>query len=152
MNETSEKVETLETEVADIKESLDDFVTKEDLGGGDFDFVDQDDFTAYIETTDDEIANIKEDLRNTVKTGEDGHVDTLYVNKVSKNNDDGNIKVTDSFEVESGIPLDVRCVVENLDELKALPAKVCYAGMGVVVNSLSSLYILRKPEEGISIN
>ena len=152
VNETSEKVETLETEVADIKESLDDFVTKEDLGGGDFDFVDQDDFTAYIETTDDEIANIKEDLRNTVKTGEDGHVDTLYVNKVSKNNDDGNIKVTDSFEVESGIPLDVRCVVENLDELKALPAKVCYAGMGVVVNSLSSLYILRKPEEGISIN
>ena len=152
VNETSEKVETLETEVADIKESLDDFVTKEDLGGGDFDFVDQDDFAAYIEATDDEIANIKEDLRNTVKTGEDGHVDTLYVNKVSKNNDDGNIKVTDSFEVESGIPLDVRCVVENLDELKALPAKVCYAGMGVVVNSLSSLYILRKPEEGISIN
>ena len=152
VNETSEKVETLETEVADIKESLDDFVTKEDLGGGDFDFVDQDDFAAYIEATDDEIANIKEDLRNTVKTGEDGHVDTLYVNKVSKNNDDGNIKVTDSFEVESGIPLDVRCVVENLDELKALPAKVCYSGMGVVVNSLSSLYILRKPEEGISIN
>ena len=35
---------------------------------------------------------------------------------------------------------------ENLDELKALPAKICYAGMGVVVNSLSALYILRNPE------
>jgi hypothetical protein len=49
--------------------------------------------------------------------------------------------------MESGIPLDVRAVVENLDELKSLPVKVCYPGMGVIVNSLSALYILRKPDK-----
>ena len=75
----------------------------------------------------------------------------MYVNKISKNNDDGPIKITDSFEVESNIPLDIRFVRENLEELYALPVKVCYPGMGVVVNSLSSLYILRKPEEGVSL-
>jgi hypothetical protein len=113
--------------------------------------VDQDDFDAYTDATDEELADIKEELAKTVKTGEDGHVDTLYVNKVSKNNDDTNIVLTDSFEVESGIPLDIRFVRENLEELYALPVKVCYPGMGVVVNSLSSLYILRKPEEGVSL-
>lgn len=76
----------------------------------------------------------------------------MYVNTISKNNDDGNIKISDSFEVESGIPLDVRFVVDNLDELLALPVKVCYSGMGVIVNSLSSLYILRNPAEGTSFN
>ena len=144
-----ENITNLRTDVDDI---LDTYVTKEELGGGDFDFVSQDEFDNYTETTDDTLSDIKEELQNTVKTGEDGHVDTLFVNTISKDNDDANIVVTDSFEVNSGIPLDIRCVVENLDELKALPAKVCYAGMGVVVNSLSSLYILRKPEEGVSIN
>ena len=152
VSKAAEDIGTLREDIGTIQESLETFVTKEELGGGDFDFVNQDDFDAYTEATDDEIADIKEDLRNTVKTGEDGHVDTLYVNKVSKNNDDDNIKITDSFEVESGIPLDIRAVVENLDELCALPAKVCYAGMGVIVNSISSLYILRKPEEGTRID
>lgn len=149
VNTASENITKLQS---DVKGILDTYVTKEELGGGDFDFVSQDDFDAYTLVTDEEISDIKEDLKNTVKTGEDGHVDTLYVNKVSKNNDDDNIKVTDSFEVESGIPLDIRAVVENLDELCALPAKVCYAGMGVIVNSLSSLYILRKPEEGTKLD
>lgn len=151
VNTATQNIEKLRE---DVNKVLDTYVTKEQLGGGEdgFEFVSQDEFEEYTLVTDAEIEDIKEDLKNTVKTGEDGHVDTLYVNKISKNNDNGNIKITDSFEVESGIPLDVRCVVENLDELKALPAKVCYAGMGVVVNSLSSLYILRKPEEGISIN
>jgi hypothetical protein len=152
VSKATEDIETLREDIGTIQESLETFVTKEELGGGDFDFVNQDDFDTYTEATADEIADIKEDLKNTVKTGEDGHVDTLYVNKISKNNDDGNIKVTDSFEVESGIPLDIRAVVENLDELCALPAKVCYAGMGVIVNSISSLYILRKPAEGTRID
>jgi hypothetical protein len=94
---------------------------------------------------------VKSELDRTVKTGEDGHVDTLYVNKVSKDNE-GNIKITDSFEMESGVPLDIRAVVENLEELHALNFKVCYPGMGVIVNSLSALYILRKPEEGVPFN
>lgn len=148
VTKAAEDIQSITKEVADIKESLDDFVTREELGGGDFDFVSQDDFDQYTQDTDEEIAAIKEDLTNTVKTGEDGHVDTLYVNQISKNNDDSNIKITDSFEVNTGIPLDVRAVVENLDELKALPAKICYAGMGVVVNSLSALYILRDPKSG----
>lgn len=143
-------IETITKEVTDIKESLDDFVTREELGGDDFDFVQQDDFDQYVEDTDEEIAAIKEDLRNTVKTGEDGHVDTLFVNTISKNNSD-NITVTNSFEVDSAIPLDVRFVKENLDELYATPVSVCYPGMGVIINSLSSLYILRKPAQGVEL-
>ena len=152
VNETAEKVETLEKDVADIKESLDDFVTKEDLGGDGFEFVDQSDFDSFVDSTTDQLDDIREELANTVKTGEDGHVDTLYVNKISKNNDDENIVITDSFEVDSAIPLDIRFVRENLADLYALPVKVCYPGMGVIVNSLSSLYVLRKPAEGVAFD
>ena len=149
VKDLEQPVNTLRTDVDKIMES---YVTKEELGGGDFDFVSQGDFDTYTDNTDEEISDIKEELAKAVKTGEDGHVDTLYVNTISKNNDDGNIKISDSFEVESGIPLDVRFVVDNLDELLALPVKVCYSGMGVIVNSLSSLYILRKPTEETSFN
>jgi hypothetical protein len=54
--------------------------------------------------------------------------------------------------MDSGVPLDVRFVVDDLESLKKLSAKVCYSGMGVIVDSISSLYILRKPVEGIKIN
>ena len=151
LNDAVEDITELQDTVDSIQESLDDFVTKEDLGGGSFDFVEQGVFDDYTDATDDAISNIRTELAKTVKTGEDGHVDTLYVNTISKNNDEGPIKITDSFEVESGIPLDVRCVVENLDELCALPVKVCYPGMGVIVNSISSLYILRNPGEGVKL-
>ena len=152
VSESSAKIIELQDSVGSIQESLDTFVTKEELGGGDFDFVDQDDFDNYTDITDEKISEIEEELKNTVKTGEDGHVDTLYVNTISKNNDDSNIKITDSFDVQSGIPLDIRFVVDNLEELLALESKICYPGMGVVVNSLSSLYILRNPAEGVVFN
>ena len=151
LNTTVENVGNLQTEISGIKDSLSDFVTKEELGGDGFEFVDQSDFDSFVKSTGDTLSNLQTELSKTVKTGEDGHVDTLYVNKISKNNDEGNIKITDSFETESGIPLDVRAVVENLDELLELPVKVCYPGMGVIVNSLSSLYILRNPNEGIKL-
>jgi hypothetical protein len=151
LNTTVENVGNLQEEISGIKDSLGDFVTKEELGGDGFEFVDQSDFNSFVKSTGDTLSNIQTELSKTVKTGEDGHVDTLYVNKISKNNDEGNIKITDSFETESGIPLDVRAVVENLDELLELPVKVCYPGMGVIVNSLSSLYILRKPNEGVKL-
>ena len=152
VNETSEKVITLQDEVTNIKDSLDEFVTKSELGGDGFEFVDKSDYDSFVNSTSDSLSDIREELKNTVKTGEDGHVDTLYVNKISKNNDDGNIVITDSLEVSSGIPLDIRFVRENLEELYALPVKVCYPGMGVIVNSLSALYILRKPGEGVAFN
>lgn len=141
------RFEPIETNINNIQQNLSKFVTKDDLGGDDFDFVNQTEFNQYINNTNQNISDIQSELANTVKTGKDGHVDTLYVNTISKNNDDGNIKITDSFEVTSGIPLDIRCVVQNLDELTSLPVKICYPGMGVIVNSLSSLYILRNPED-----
>lgn len=149
--EVSTATQNIEKLQEDVQDILDTYVTKEELGGDDFDFVSQDDFDTYVDNTEDTISDIQEELAKTVKTGEDGHVDTLYVNKISKNNDDGNIVITDSFEVDSDIPLDIRFVRENLEELYALPVKVCYPGMGVIVNSLSSLYILRKPAEGIQL-
>ena len=135
----------------EVQESLEDFVTREELGGDDFNFVNQTAFDSYKTQTNSQISNIQQELSQTVKTGEDGHVDTLFVNKISKNNDDGNIVITDSFKVDSNIPLDIRFVKENLQELYSIPAKVCYPGMGVIVNSLSALYILRKPAEGQTI-
>jgi hypothetical protein len=140
-------IESIQSEITTIKGNLDDFVTKEDLGGdGDFNFINETTFNDYSDKTNQKILSIESDLAKTVKTGEDGHVDTLYVNTISKNNNNDNIKITDSFEVETGIPLDVRFVVQNLEELTNLSVKVCYPGMGVIVNSLSSLYILRNPE------
>ncbi len=152
VNAATENIGKLQEEVKTINESLDDFVTKEELGGGDFDFVNDSDFTEYKTQTATTLQNIQTELGKTVKTGEDGHVDTLYVNTISKDNNDGNIVITDSFEVDSNIPLDIRFVRETLDDLYALPVKVCYPGMGVVINALSSLYILRRPAEGVVFN
>jgi hypothetical protein len=152
VSDATENIGKLQQSVDAINKSLEDFVTREELGGEDFDFVNQDDFDNYTEATDDKIEAIETELDKTVKTGEDGHVDTLYVNTISKDNDDGNIVITDSFEVDSNIPLDIRFVRENLEELYKLPAKVCYPGMGVIVNSLSALYILRNPAEGVEFN
>ena len=151
VTQSSKDIITINNTVKQIQDTLPEFVTKSALGGGDFNFVHQDDFNSYTTSTDKELSDVKSELDRTVKTGEDGHVDTLYVNKVSKDNE-GNIKITDSFEMESGVPLDIRAVVENLEELHALNFKVCYPGMGVIVNSLSALYILRKPEEGVPFN
>ena len=91
-------------------------------------------------------------VEKTVKTGEDGHVDTLFVNTISKDNTEGSIKLTDSFEVTSDIPLDIRLVKDTLKDLYSIPYSVCYPGMGVIVNSLSALYILRKPESGVTFS
>lgn len=148
----TENIEKLQEGVDTINKSLEDFVTKDDLGGGNFNFVNQDTFTNYTSKTDSKISDIESELDKTVKTGEDGHVDTLYVNTISKNNDNGNIIITDSFQVDSDIPLDIRFVREDLEELYNLPVKVCYPGMGVIINSLSALYILRKPAEGVQFN
>ena len=153
LSQATSNIETLQTDVQTINTSLESFVKKEDLGGnGNFDFVNQADFDSYKIETDAALNNIDKELDKTVKTGEDGHVDTLYVNTISKNNDPGNIKITDSFEVTDNIPLDIRLVKENLEELYKIPANVCYPGMGVIVNSLSALYILRPPVEGVVIN
>lgn len=145
----SSNIDAIQKDVQTVK---DEYVKREEFGDGDLDFVSQSDYNSFSDNTNNRLGNLEEEIKNTVKTGEDGHVDTLYVNKVSKDNDSGNIVITDSFEMESGIPLDVRFVVENLEELCALPAKTCYSGMGVIVNSLSALYILRKPEEGTRID
>lgn len=149
LNTAVQNVEDLQTEVSGIKDNLDNFVTKEQLGGDDFEFVDQSDYDAFVKSTGDSLSDIRTELSKTVKTGEDGHVDTLHVNEISKNNNDGNIKITDSFEVTEGIPLDVRCVVKTIDELHALNPSVCYPGMGVIVSDQSSLYILREPLDGV---
>ena len=151
LSTTQKDVKGLQDDVSSINQELESFVTREELGGGDFNFVTESTFNTYTSQTSNTLTNIQTELNKTVKTGEDGHVDTLYVNTISKNNNEESIKITDSFDVQSGIPLDIRAVVENLDELLELPVKVCYPGMGVIVNSLSSLYILRKPNEGIKL-
>ena len=142
-------IKELQDQVKGINDNLDNFVTREDLGGGDFNFVNKSDFDSYKTSTDGVIDGIEEELKNTVKMGQDGHVNNLYVNTIRKENNDDNIKITDSFEVESGIPLDVRFVVKSLEELHSLKPLVCYAGMGVIVSNQASLYILREPANGI---
>ena len=147
----SERVESAESDIDTLQANIEtiekDFVKRSEFGDGNLDFVSKSTYNSFSTNTSNRLGALESEIENTVKTGEDGHVATLYVNKISKDNDSGNIAITDSFEMESGIPLDVRAVVENLDELKSLPVKVCYPGMGVIVNSLSALYILRKPEK-----
>lgn len=150
VDDFSKQVSDIQTIKENVTTILDTYVTKEQLGGeGDFNFTSQETFENYVNQTNTTITNINQVLDKTVKTGEDGHVDTLYVNQISKNNDNDNIKITNSFEVESGIPLDVRFVVEDLDKLHSLKPNVCYSGMGVVVKNTASLYILREPPSGI---
>ena len=151
LDTTSTNVETLQTEVTNIKSNLDNFVTKEELGNDGFDFVNQGDFDTFVNSTSTTLSNIQGELKQTVKTGEDGHVDTLFVNTISKNGEHPNIKISNSFEVDSSIPLDIRSVKNTLEELYQIPANTCYPGMGVIVASTSSLYILRKPENGASV-
>ena len=150
VSKATEDIGKLQENVSTINSALDTFVTKEELGGGDFDFVDQSVYDTFVSKTNTTFNNIQTELDKAVKNGEDGHVNTLKVNQIKKDNE-GNIQITDSFEVTEGIPLDVRFVKENLEELYSIPVKVCYPGMGVIVNSLSALYILRKPAEGISL-
>ena len=139
---------------ANVKSILDTYVTKDQLGGGEdgFNFVDESTYNSFVNSTSGALSDIRKELNNTVKTGKDGHVDTLYVNKISKNNDSDNIKITDSLEVTEGIPLDVRAVVEDLDALLNLSYTICYPGMGVIVKNLDSLYILKNPSEGVAFN
>lgn len=151
--QTEQDITSMDSRVSTIEEDLSSFVTKDDLGGdGTYDFIDKQTYEAHVKSVSSEISTIKGDLSNTVKTGEDGHVDTLFVNTISKDNDPGNIKITDSFEMESGIPLDVRFVVEDVQALCSLDVTVCYPGMAVVVKKLNSLYILKNPVEGVAFN
>lgn len=121
----------------DIDEIRSSFVTKEELGGGgSFDFVNQKDFT-------DSITDIQAKLDKTVKTGEDGHVNTLYVNKLS--NQKGNIKIDTSLEVQAGVPLDIRTVVGTTEDLYKIDPKVAYKGMAVANASNGYIYILMDP-------
>lgn len=149
----SGRVEQAESDIdaiqKDVQAVKDEYVKREEFGDGDLNFVSKSDYNTFSSSTSSRLGTLESEIKNTVKTGEDGHVDTLYVNKISKDNDSGNIQITDSFEVTSGIPLDVRFVVKTLDELHSLKPLVCYAGMGVIVSDLASLYILREPENGI---
>jgi hypothetical protein len=153
IKESNDKITVLETTVKQIPDT---YVTKNELGGdGTFQFVNQSTFDSFssnvtgrLDNVNGQITDINSELSKTVKTGEDGHVDKLYVKQLSKEVGDNNIKITDSFEMDGPNPLDVRFVRETLEDLLALPVDVCYEGMGVIVNSLSSLYILKKPTEG----
>ena len=150
----SEEVTTATDNIVKLQEDvstiIENYVTKEELGGdGDFNFVKKQDFTSYVNSTSTTLGNIQTELVDTIKKGEDGHVKDLSVHQLSKYTDEDNIKITDSFEVTSGIPLDVRFVVKSIGELHSLNPLVCYAGMGVIVSDQASLYILREPANGI---
>ena len=141
---TESNIGTLQANIETIEK---DFVKRSEFGDGDLDFVSKNAYDSFSTNTSNRLGALESEIKNTVKTGEDGHVATLYANTISKNNDDGNITITDSFEVTADKPLDVRFVRESIDDLLSLPVSVCYEGMGVIVKSLSSLYIL-KPAEG----
>ena len=150
--EVSEQyISELQQDVTKIKTSLDTEYLKKDAFGndGDLDFVNQSDFDSFSNNLADRLGGFQKELERTVKTGEDGHVNNLYVNQISKDSS-GNIKITDSFEVTENVPLDIRFVKETINDLLELPVSVCYKGMGVIVNSLSALYILKDTKEELT--
>ena len=151
VGEAETNIDNIQSNVTNIQDELKTFVKREEFGDGDLRFVAQSDFDTFSTTTTSRLDNLGQELEKTVKTGEDGHVDTLFVNTISKDNTEGSIKLTDSFEVTSDIPLDIRLVKDTLKDLYSIPYSVCYPGMGVIVTSLTALYILKKPAEGITI-
>ena len=150
VSDNANNVTQLQETIEEIQSNLEEFVTKEELGGEDFNFVNKSEFDSYTTNTNQSINNIQSELNTTLKTNSDGSINQLLVNTIGKAGT-GNIKISNSFEPMSNIPLDVRFVKENLEELYNIPATTCYAGMGVIVNSLSALYILRKPETDTKI-
>ena len=148
--EVSTATSNITTLQGTVDEILDNYVTKDDLGGdGSFDFVNNTDFSAHVAAVNGTLQNIQTDLNNTVKTNSEGHVTNLKVNQISNNTNKENvITITDSFEMTAGVPLDIRFVVPTRSDLAKLKASVCYAGMGVIVKNESSLYILREPQDG----
>lgn len=145
VSDNAQNVISLQETIEEIQLNLEEFVTKEELGGEDFNFVNKSEFDSYTNNTNQSISDIQSELTTTLKTNSDGSINKLLVNTIGKTGT-GNIKISNSFEPTTNIPLDVRFVKENLEELYSIPATTCYAGMGVIVNSLSALYILRKPE------
>lgn len=138
VSSASLNIEQLQASVQGI---LDTYVTKNDLGGGNFNFVNQNTFDQHITQANNTFDRINQELQRTVKTGEDGHVDTLYVNQISKNNE-GNIKITDSLEVTTGVPLDIRTVVKSTEELYKLSPDTAYVGMAVANAADGNIYML----------
>lgn len=148
----SNDISKIETDVlglrTDVDEILDTYVTKEDLGGdGDFNFVKQEEYDTYVSSNDAKIQGIETELGKTIKTGEDGHVNNLFVNSIKR--ESGNIVVHSPLETGSNFPLIANSVVDTLEDLYALDPTKCYAGMSVIVSSQSSLYILIEPADGV---
>lgn len=135
----SKSVSDLENQMKSILES---YVTKDDLGGDDFNFATQEQVTQISNR----VTNINNELQSTVKTDQTGHVLDLKTKSISNNF--GPIDVSNSFNMTNASPLDVRFVVQSISDLHSLNPKVCYAGMGVIVADQASLYILRKPQSG----
>jgi hypothetical protein len=121
LQESNAKISALETTVKQIPDT---YVTKNELGGdGTFQFVNQSTFDSFssnvtgrLDNVNGQITDINSELSKTVKTGEDGHVDKLYVKQLSNEVGDNNIKITDSFEMDGPNPLDVRFVRETLED------------------------------------
>lgn len=147
VQDLSEDVSTAKGDIENLQSNvqtlLDNYVSKEDLGGNNFNFVNQEEYDEHVQQANDKFSEIDAELNRTVKTGEDGHVDTLYVNKLS--NQDGNIKIDKSLEVQSGVPLDIRTVVKSVEDLYNLSPKTSYAGMAVANIGDGNIYMLIDP-------
>lgn len=141
LSEEVSKIATLSSQVKTISEN---YITKNDLGTGPYDFVPTSTFDTYTTTVNSAIKSIQSELGNTIKTGSDGNVNKLSVNTITKSTA-GNINIDRSLERTSNVPLDIYGVVKDLSDLYALNPAICYAGMSVIVSSQSALYILRDP-------
>lgn len=141
VSEATQNIGELQTGVQNI---LNTYVTKDQLGGdGDYSFVKQEVFDTHTQQADTQFEELRDELSKTVKTGEDGHVDTLYVNKLS--NQEGNIKIDKPLEVQAGVPLDIRTLVRTTEGLYKIDPKVAYAGMAVANASNGYIYTLMDP-------
>lgn len=141
VSEATQNIGELQTGVQNI---LNTYVTKDQLGGdGDYSFVKQEVFDTHTQQANTQFGELRDELSKTVKTGEDGHVDTLYVNKLS--NQEGNIKIDKPLEVQAGVPLDIRTIVRTTEGLYKIDPKVAYEGMAVANASNGYIYILMDP-------
>ncbi len=135
VSSNASEITQLHKDVQTLEEKSKDYLTKEDFGSDDLDFVSETELTST--------------LNNYVKTNSDAVLKSVTINKITSSK--GSITVDKPFDYQFEGPSDVRTHVKTqADLLKINPAKA-WKGMPVIVEEDAIMYILTKEPSTESI-
>lgn len=122
------EIETLSDKLSEVENNQSNYLTREDFGSDDLDFVTQD--------------KLDTKLKNYIINGQDGNIDTLTVNNITSNKN--NIEVDKPINYNFSGPSDPRLHVKTQEELLSINPDQAWKGMPVVVEDDAIMYILTK--------